>query len=129
LFQVQESDDSAEKEVLEKESKPFATALEKAFHDEGLTKTKRLRDVLKAMEKLVSFASKYGSDDSKVAIGKLSSELKTLASNSKSAGVKNVCEQLMKEIHGWEDIKLIDEKPVKPKSSKKKKKKKGKKNN
>ena len=35
LFVVHESDDSVKKELLEKESKAFAAAIENSFHDEG----------------------------------------------------------------------------------------------
>ena len=123
---MHDSDTLEDKAALDKEAKAFAASFESAFRDEGLTKTTRLRDLLKSLQKLILFASKHGSDDTKAAIGKLSSLVKILASNSQSAGVKNSCEKLMKDMEGWEKLGLVEKSP-KPKSGKKKKKKKGKK--
>ena len=84
--------------ALKKACAPFCDSLEKAFSGSELTKAKRLRDILKASEKLVEFTNSHGDESTWNAVGALSGSLTNLHSTSASNSVKSICDKLEKSI-------------------------------
>mmetsp|Transcript_26163 Transcript_26163/g.39211 ORF Transcript_26163/g.39211 Transcript_26163/m.39211 type:complete len:1332 (-) Transcript_26163:224-4219(-) len=140
LFHVNENDNLELKSMLQENSTGLCASIEAALGDDGLIKAKRIRDVLKATEKLIDFSSIHGDEKLRNATGKLVTPLQALASTSGSVAVKSLCKKMEKSIEeGLEqntssDVAPRNERKVgsgtsskKSKKGKKKNKKKGKK--
>jgi len=124
-------------ESLIKAAPEVAKGVADSMKNDDMKKTKRIREILKSAEKLVSFATNHSISDKGFWETFQSLPLNSFATETESHGVKNACEKLATEIKaGIESVgvnKQMDVDEPKdsetPKSSgkKKKKKKKGKK--
>jgi hypothetical protein len=104
-----------------------AEGIGSALQDGELLQAKRIRDVLKASEELVSFASQHCLTDNALweKLTSISPMLASLSEKSQSSGVKNTCNILVQAITdaSLEAAKEKEKTPAKtPASSKKKKK-------
>jgi hypothetical protein len=100
-----------------------AEGIESALQDGELLKAKRIRDVLKASEELVSFASQHCLTDNALweRLTSVSNMLAALSEKSPSPGVKNTCNLLVQAITDA-SLEVTKAKEKTPASSKKKKK-------
>lgn len=86
-------------DVLNNEAIPSLKAIEVALQDDDLIKAKRVRDVLKACETIVSFISESITNrEAKISLEILSNPLKSLIESSASSNVKGVCTKLNSKI-------------------------------
>ena len=84
--------------ILKKACVPLCESLEKAFSVNELVKAKRVRDILKASERILEFTNRHGDECMWNGMSNLSEPLQTLRSTSASNSVKSICEKLEKSI-------------------------------
>ncbi len=98
LFFITKDDDLEIKSTLQENSEGLCASIEAALGDDGLVKAKRVRDVLKATEKLIDFVSSHPNEKLWNVVNKLIAPLETLANTSASDKVKFLCGKIVKSI-------------------------------
>lgn len=97
IFSKAIADDSgAGGEALKNSTKEVVQCILKALKDEEMKKPKRIREVLKATEKIVTFVEKVGAGsitDTKD-IDQVLSELKAVNETTDVKNIKNLCESI-----------------------------------
>lgn len=120
-------ENSAEIRALGKSIPEIAIAIAAALTDTVFSKSNKARDVLKTAEKIVAYCQNRGGNElwSDVAVMKESLEL--FSNKTESAGIKNVCAKLQKDISKGIDAVAKSDKDVSKTPQSKKAKKKSKK--
>lgn len=139
---AQEGDSSSVDEkastTLQSSASEAIAAINSAIEDEEFTKAKRVRDLLKASEKITQFCVEHSQTIStrrelSTCLSVLSSNLTTLSEKTQSSNIKTSCENLIKDISDFEkkvssevetnEVAESTQQSKTPKSTKKKKKK------
>jgi len=98
LYNMTKDDGVDIKGVLKKNSIEFAISIGQALDDDEMTKVKRIRDVLKATEKLVDFVRNDNDEESRNSIVNIASQIQHVVDDSSSPAVKAIGEKLVKDI-------------------------------
>lgn len=84
--------------VLSKAAPSLSTSLSLALQDDEMRKTKRVRDVLKAVERFSKFANEYGDNEIWSGLKEVQVEIMALMNFSDSSAVQNICKKLNEDI-------------------------------
>ena len=100
LFNITKDDNDEVQSALARSSTLLCNSLTNALGNDELTTAKRVRDVLRAAEKLVMFMSNNCCDDHNLwkEANKMTESIHSLMNSSSSNAVKSICEKLDKKI-------------------------------
>lgn len=134
LYSIQTADqeprDQDEVSTLQQSLPAYGSNICKALGDDEMMKTKRVREILKAADKLVKFVGAHVDGNLLTVLDELEVSINALAEKSESPAVKSICKNVLKDLSAVSSkvrdllVTSIERKSSSKKTSKKKKSKK-----